>query len=443
MKINFVQIAVIGLVAVLILVALGIFTGVIPGLGGGSLEKTTKTSIWIPESKYEYLEKIISFDFKKENKKIQVTVAKIPDDEYEERIINALAANNAPEVWFLPHNSLLKHRDKIALMSFLTIPERTFIDTFIDAGEIFIKKEDSSIEDDIGGIWGLPFSIDPLVLYWNKSLFSSDGIARPPETWDEFMRDAKTLTKFDSVGNIIVSGASLGEFSNIKHAKDIISLFILQTENPIIDPDTMKVTLGDSMGLPLDPTSSTIRFFNEFSNPKKPSYSWNYNMANSQDAFASYKLGMYMGYASEYPVIIEKNPHLNFDVAEIPQIRGGKIKATFSNIDALVLSKYAARSSAAFKLMTYLVSSDVQEKVQESSQIPSARRDILSKSTDSAKLAIFARSAIKTRVWLDPDPDETYEIFKNMVESVRLGQKTLSTAVKDAKNKLQNVLSQI
>jgi len=443
MKINFVQIAIIGVVVVIVLVALGIFTGVLPGLGGAGVEQTTQTSIWVPASKFGYLEKIISFDFKDINKKIDVSVSSIPDDEYISRIINALASGNAPEVWFLPHDLLLTHKNKIAPISSLTIPERTYVDTFIDSGNIFIKRKSPQIPEDVEGIWGLPISVDPMVLYWNKSLFSSSGISRPPKTWDEFITTAQALTEFDSANNISVSGAALGDFSNIKNAKDIISLFILQTENPIIDIDSMLVTLGDKMNLPLDPTSSTVRFFNEFSNPKKPSYSWNFNMPDSQEAFVGHRLGMYIGYASEYEEILEKNPHLNFDVAEVPQIRDGRIEATFGRIDALVLSKSAAYSGAALKLMTYLVSYEAQKKIQESSLMPSTRRDVLSEQTESARLAIFNKSAVKTRVWPDPNPEETYGIFKNMVESVRLGQKGLEESVKDAKNKLKNVLSQI
>ncbi len=48
-----------------------------------------------------------------------------------------------------------------------------------------------------GLLYGYPNEIDVYALNYNKKLFAEAGIAGPPKTWDEFVEDAKKLTKKD------------------------------------------------------------------------------------------------------------------------------------------------------------------------------------------------------------------------------------------------------
>ena len=45
-----------------------------------------------------------------------------------------------------------------------------------------------------GHVYGIPNEIDLYALNYNKKLFAEAGLAGPPETWDEFVADAKKLT---------------------------------------------------------------------------------------------------------------------------------------------------------------------------------------------------------------------------------------------------------
>ena len=58
-----------------------------------------------------------------------------------------------------------------------------------------------------GHIVTVPMQPWPFGLYYNKTLFKKAGIASPPKTWDEFIKDAKLLTKngvagFDLMGDV-------------------------------------------------------------------------------------------------------------------------------------------------------------------------------------------------------------------------------------------------
>lgn len=437
MKFNFVQIAIIAIIAILIFIALGMFTGAIPGLRGTQAISGT-VSVWLPQN-YAYL-KTTAEDFAVANKNIKVNIKILPDASYEGEIINSLAAGTAPEVWLLPDDLILKHKDKIAALPFSSYPERTFVDTFIDSGKLYLEKNP---KDGTGQIIGLPVAVDPIVLYWNKDLLASAGLSNPPKTWDEFVTHAQTITKLDAQGQIMRSGAALGSFNNIKNAKDIISLLILQSGNLIVDPATLRAALKDNAGLPVNPTESAVRFFNDFANARKTTYSWNRNLPDAFDAFTSQKLAMYFGYASEYQKILQANPHLNFDIAEVPQIKDAPLAATFGKMEAAVISKPAAKSGAALQLINYLSSYQAQKKMQNSTILPSVRRDVLAEPADYLALGIFIKSAIKTKGWLDPDSEKTYGIFKNMIESTASGASSLAGAVQNAQNQLQSAISAI
>ena len=437
---NLTNVIVFIVVGVLVIAALGIFTGAIPvsrtSDGNGIIGEI---SVWLPESQ-TYVEKIISEDFKQANEKINVSLKKIPDGIYEQEILESLAANNAPDVWLLSHELIVKHQNKISPIPFSRITERTYRDTFLDAADIYLTSGD---EKNTGYIIGLPLNVDPLVLYWNKDLFSGAGISRPPKTWDEFLDFSQKLTQTDGSGNISQSGAALGEFKNIRHAKSIISMLILQTGNPIVEKEERKAVLDEKLfDAPLNPAASAIRFFNEFSDPQKASYSWNSILTEAQNAFISQKLGMYFGFASEYEKIIRQNPHLNFDVVEAPQINGGSVKAAYGQMNALVLSKEAANSQTAWQLINYLISYDVQKKIQDEIGRPSVRRDVLAQPGSKIQSAAFAGSAIKSRLWLDPNAEKTSEIFKNMAESVKTGKINSEEASRKAKDQLQELLRQ-
>ena len=107
---------------------------------------------------------------------------------------------------------VLKNKDKISPIPFAYYPERNFRDDFIDISSLFIDQKNARLT-------AFPFLIDPMVMYWNKDLFSSAGISQPPQNWSEFAEAVETLTEKNEAGNITQAGTALGELNNIKTAK--------------------------------------------------------------------------------------------------------------------------------------------------------------------------------------------------------------------------------
>ena len=112
---------------------------------------------------------------------------------------------------------VLKNKDKISPIPFAYYPERDFRDNFVDISNLFIDQKN-------GGLTALPFLIDPVVMYWNKDLFSSAGISQPPQDWSEFAEDVQIFTGKNEAGNITQAGTALGELEQHKNGKDILSI---------------------------------------------------------------------------------------------------------------------------------------------------------------------------------------------------------------------------
>ncbi|MBI5005222.1 MAG: hypothetical protein HZC03_01305, partial [Candidatus Lloydbacteria bacterium] len=148
------------------------------------------------------------------------------------------------------------------------------------------------------------------------------------------------------------------------------------------------------------------------------------------------KLGIYFGFASELPDIRAKNPHLNIDIAQIPQIREQAFRATFGNISAIAVLKQSKNPEVAFRALFALTTLDAAEAFAALVSKAPTLRALLQKAPADPFAAVFYASAPMSRAWLDPDPRATDFIFKSMVDDVTSGRARESDALTRANQKL-------
>ena len=106
-----------------------------------------------------------------------------------------------------------------------------------------------------------------------------------------------------------------------------------------------------------------LRFYTEFSNPSKTVYSWNRSLPSSRDMFARGGLAVYFGYGGEITGLREKNPHLNFDIAPVPQIRDRRTQKTFGRMTALAVAKNSSNVETAFAVAYALTGATVSRQI--------------------------------------------------------------------------------
>lgn len=401
---------------------------------GGSSGSQEQITLWgtAPESVFSSYIKAVNSK-KGSSAKVNVNYVVKEIESFDREFIEALASGSGPDAILLSQDQILRYKDKIYPIPYGTISERAFKDTFIEEGELYLSS---------GGIIALPFSIDPLVMYWNRDIFTDVLLPQPPAYWDELFSLADKVTEVESNLDIKRSAISFGEFSNVLNAKEILSLLILQAGNPIVKFDKGRPVsvLKDQLGFSIPPSEAALRFYTEFSNPSKKAYSWNRSLPQTLSYFLSGDLALYFGFASELNDIKMKNPNLNFDVAVVPQRREAKTKTTFGKMQGFALVKSSRKLSSAFNTISALTSKDNIAAWTKASGLPPVRKDLLQLGSPSPDGSIFYNSAIISKAWLDPSREETQTIFQNMVESVTSGRSMLSEAVDRASLEIQNLL---
>ncbi|KKU67312.1 MAG: Extracellular solute-binding protein family 1 [Parcubacteria group bacterium GW2011_GWA2_47_16] len=373
-------------------------------------------------------------DLTQGNNGLKMTYVEKRPEGFDQEFLETLAKGMGPDVILLSQDLILRHGDKMAPISYATMPLRTFKDTFVEEGELFLRAE---------GAIAIPFAVDPLIMYWNRDLLTNQGISRPPVTWDEFLTLVPRLTQKDKSQNIVRSGVSLGEFRNILNAKEIIAALFLQTGNSIVSPSSDGFGFASAIVPATLSSVGAINFYTDFANPVKPNYSWNRALPNSRDLFAAGKLAFYFGFASESSKIRDKNPNLNFDLTFFPQPKGSAVAVTFGKMWGLAVLKNSPNAVDALSHILAITSAGPLALWSEATGLPPVRRDLLSASPADPYQSIFYDSAIRSRGWLDPNPAESSIIFQNMIESVTSGELESGKAIEAAGRELNSSLKRI
>ncbi len=364
------------------------------------------------------------------NNYIGVSYQVVREEELVPQLVEAIAAGKGPDLVLFPEKNLLWQADKLQSISYSAMSRRDFESTFIQAGDSFLTAE---------GILGFPFTVDPLVMYWNQSLFANAGIAQAPRFWDEISDITPKLTKADKNGTLTQSAVSFGTWKNVEHAKEILLSVLRQLGNSVIAPKDnggYQSVFLDQNGAPTLPADSALRFYTDFSNPSKPLYSWNSSQPDSHDAFVAGRLAMYFGFASELIGIRAANPNLDFDVAPVPAIRGGG-QSAYANVLALSIPRGAKNPRGALIVAEALTGKSSEESLTSMLRLPSVRRDVSPPSSADPYAVVFRNAALSAFTFLDPNPTATDSIFERMVENVSSGKLQISEATINANQELQ------
>jgi ABC-type glycerol-3-phosphate transport system substrate-binding protein len=429
------QIIVIAIFLVALVAGVLIFAGIIPVGSSTPAGATGDVVLWGTASRALVLPALDELN--RADKTYRIIYVEKDPATFDNDLTQALASGIGPDLFFMSDDLILRHTDKAFITPYTTLPQKTFSDTYISEAGLYLNAS---------GVVAYPFTVDPMVMYYNKDLLEGAGVVKPPAYWDEFGSLASKVTELGQSKNVVKSAVAFGTYSNVNYAKDILSAILIQRGNPIVSRDlptgtagafSLRSRLSDALGAQTVPAVDVLSFYTDFSNSVKNVYSWNPALPNSLDAFIAGDLGVYFGYASELLKIQEKNPNLNFDVAPMPQTRGSSIKATFGRMNAIAISKASKNLSTAFTAAVQMSGADFSGKVAAALNLPPVRRDLLSaKPVSPYYLSTFYDSALISRAWLDPSAQATDQIFRRMTEDVTSGRLPANESVQKANDQL-------
>ena len=364
------------------------------------------------------------------NTQVQLVYVEKKTATFDSDLTEALANNAAPDAIIMTQESIARQKDRLSPLGYTA---RDFKNAFIQEGELFLPP---------AGPIALPLVVDPLVMYWNRDLFARAGIVQPPVSWTEFYSTPLTnlTVRGASQGTLAQSAFALGEFDNITHAKEILTTLIMQAGSPITaytttpaGITTISTVLAQAQSSALQPGSAALQFYTRFADPARTEYSWSRALPASVDFFAQGSLGVYFGFASDKTVIANKNPHLNFDVAPMPQAKNDAgapgTPATFGKMYAMGVLNAAKNVAGANYAAALLSQKEFSSSLAKEMGVASARRDVLAVQTADPYQDVFNRAALIANGWLDPDVAGSTNAFRLAVEDVLSGRRSPNDAI--------------
>jgi ABC-type glycerol-3-phosphate transport system substrate-binding protein len=371
---------------------------------------------------------------------LNITYVQVPGEVFYQKFIEALAGGRGPDLVLVPHTQLAVLSDKLLPVPYTTLSQRMFKDTFIEEAEMYLAPQ---------GVVAVPFTVDPLVMYWNREVFRNAGIASYPRTWDEYTKLVPAFTVKDENANIRRTALPFGEYTNVRHAAEIIGTLMMQSGAPItvrnVGDNTGPYALGG-----LQPafgeqqytvgSAQALTFYTGFADPNNPLYTWNRSLPESRTAFLGGLAATYLGFASEIQELRLKNPNLNFDIASLPQLRNSTNRINYGAMTGLSIVRSSAQAAAAYQIMSILTSAEAQQKLMDITYLPPVRRDVIAAGNTDPYLANFYVAALTSRGWLDPNPAQTGRIFQSMVEGITSGRETPAEALNRGSGEMRVVI---
>lgn len=420
-----------GIFVVAAVIAMMIFSGAID-LGSKDKEAAGKVTVWGTVSS-QTLRKYID-QIKDQNLTINYTEKK--EATYQDELINAFASGTGPDLFIMPHEGILRHRDKILEIPYASFPKDTYQNTYIDEATLFLTNTGST---------ALPLMVDPLIMYYNKALISSSFILDIPEYWDELGPFASQVTQYSGTGEIVISAAALGTYDNIEHAKALVSAMIMQNGVDIVGTNSINNKKQSTLSLDdtnVKKTSQALDFYTSFAEFGSNTYSWNEALVDAQNKFIAGEVALYFGRASEVENVRKKNPNLDFGVQLLPQVRESTTRLTQGAMTGIAVSKQTKNVPAAIAVASKIAGAITTEGLSAELLVAPARKDLLRKKPDDALRTLVFNSAIISRGWIDADPVRTDALFKTIIRNINTGAQTSQNAVSRATADLNTILDQ-
>jgi len=300
---------------------------------------------------------------------------------------------------------------------------------------------------------------------YNRTLFDQGKIVFPPKTWEEVI-EAISILKIMNGDTIERAAFALGGSSeNVVDAADIISAFMLQNGNTMVNNNLSGATFAGAGGI------EAFEIYTGFADSSDSSYTWNQSMPIDSEALVRESVAAIFMYAEEAQDLEDRNSFLEMEVALLPQIdpnnevnvadywgltvsgvtrETNEIKADIKKANAWdfviyattnedMAASYMARTGHPPALKTLINEIIVTEKNtaaahQAFKDRRPALQTIINETLANPNLAIFASQALTARSWLQPGEEPFAMAINEAVEAVLSENLKLTDALRQAES---------
>lgn len=348
----------------------------------------------------------------------------------------AIATGAAPDLVLASQEELHALAKFITPVPSSTLPASTFTASFIQEANLLAAPG--------GGYYGVPFLVDPLVLFANQNILSSSGIAQPPSTWEALTGLVPTVAELSPTRQVLRGLIALGTYSNVHDARAILSTLFLQQGIALSGysaSGALAANLGSASGSTGQSSgSAVVSFYTQFADPSKVSYTWNSSLPDSQQSFLAGDLALYLGYVSEASFLRSANPNLNFVVAPVPEPGTAPTKAVQGLLYSFFIPRGSANASGAYQVAVALAGAAIQSAAAAATGLAPVSLTALSTPPSDPTASVAYREALYAQGWLSPEPSDTDRVFSGMIGDVISGRSNPVSALGTAENALSALL---
>lgn len=345
---------------------------------------------------------------------------------FDSALTTAIASGDGPDLILIPQTHLASLKSVITPIPYTSFSQRNFLNAFADAATVYLSPR---------GLYGIPILINPLVLYYNRSLLASASVARPPKTWSALSGLIPLFTKKTSSGEFYQVLLPMGTYDNVNDSVAILSTLFMQAGVPIVAETSgilrgsLLKSSGETSNTSISPGAEVLGFYTQFSDPTKTTYNWNNTLPNSQRMFLGGNSALYIGYASEAKFFAQANPNLSFDVAPLPQPSATNIKTVYAKVYAFSLPHGSTNIRGAITTASKLANAGPESVIANEVGLAPALRSLLAIHPADPIESTAYSAAIMSRTWLSPSKAVTGAIFSGMIKEVNAGQLSISEAL--------------
>lgn len=160
-----------------------------------------------------------------------VTVRYVVQDSLEEKLLTALAGGELPDVVLWDRYNTGSYAAKGALQPIDDMVKKDSV----DMTKFFAPAVDEMTYDN--KLYGVPLLVDARVLFYNKTMFKSEGVdSASIKTWDDLENAAIKLTKRDG-GKLSQAGLSLKD-------QGLFNIWLKQAGGKLVNNGTQKAVRG-------------------------------------------------------------------------------------------------------------------------------------------------------------------------------------------------------
>ncbi|GAA3406163.1 ABC transporter substrate-binding protein [Paenibacillus hodogayensis] len=304
----------------------------------------------------------------------------------------------------------------------------------VDLGRLEPTAVDSIKQAFDGKLYGIPISLNSLVVFYNKTIFNQFGVAYPKDgmTWEQLFELARTMTRSD--GQNSYYGFSMNGTAQFLGMNSLsIPYADGKTNKPTINSDDRWKTLFQSVFL-------------------NPTMTATYQQAKKLPNWASFSkdrnLAMILYTASVPNALEEEFKPLDWDMVAMPTFANAPNAGSRANPIYFGVTSLSKNPDAAMEAIQFWTSSDYQIEMSKKGKLMASKsKDVIDVLGSESVFADKNWKAITRNPFSPLAPLTKYDnkvrnVYTNHLNALLAGEKDLNTALRAMEEEAAKVIQE-